>query len=603
MEIDLNLEEPQGEFTLLFEGTIDSTPETLRKVKGVFLAELEMPIDQIALILQNTPAPVLTSNDASDLAHPYRILKEAGSKVLIVNANGTSFNLDSLAEDATSIVFELEDPLSMDGDLDFIEQTKAPLPTYQLGDDLELSLDSLMEEAAAKVVDSRVEEEDLQRIPAYEFKLDLDLGEIETPTPKPELEPVKSAQTLPLPTELADNEFSLSLDDPEPAEIIVKAPKSIVVEKAFDSGLELDSLPEIETQDLELGTELTLGPGAEVVKKEVIKVEPSKDNDSATEPEDFMLIAEKSVEPVLTVAPEPVAIKAIVAAKPVAIKAEAKPVPPPPPPKAATQQESLSSTAEISVVPIRSKTRKKLPQGLETSILIVIGSAVLFAANWFYFNAPPATDIEAEKAAEHRALQIAQKKEIQQNKKERAQALEEEQNTALKVPITFQGAIEVSGYNLNLEVTISNKTPTKASFTINGTEPPELTNEQIARNEKREPWIRRAESAAFEFKNTSASGFIGTAASKIYVEYDGIAKRLVENAYLEGDFNPTADLLNLTLSLSSESNPSAVAPHWLISSAENQARFEFVQKFVLKKISTSQDLTISQDTTVKVQAE
>jgi hypothetical protein len=571
MEIDFNLEDSEDQYTLLYEGAVDATPETLRKIKGVFLAELEMPIEQIALILQNTPAEVISSSDASALEYPYRILKDAGSKVLIVSADGTPFNIDSLTEEDTSIVFELEDPLSMEGELDFIEQPKQDLPTYQLIEEPSLSLDSLMEEAAAVIADSRQEEEDQQRTSAGEFKLDIDLSDMPSPTPALDEGSIESAPVLEKSASSLDTGLSLTLEDEEPAERIIDTVQPVASAVVPVSGLVLDA-PD---------APVTIEPANEQAASDnefVIAAEPAP-----IKLESLAITEEKEPAPVATPAPAAAVAEAKAAVKPAAIKTEVKAIMSAKAQKAPVQQENPNTSAEISVVPVHSKRRKKLSQGQETGILIAIGSLVLCLANWFYFNAPPKVDVEAEKLAESRALQIAQKKELLQNKKERAQALAQEQNSLLTAPITFQGSIEAAGYSLNLEVIISNNTPTKASFTISGGAPLALTNEQIARNEKLAPWIRRAESTAFEFKSVSDGSFFGSTASKIYIDYDGRSTRLIENAYLDGIFTPESDKLDLTLSLGNDDKPSEAAPYWLVAAEGNDIKFEFAQKIVLTK--------------------
>ena len=573
MEIDFNLEDSEDKYTLLYEGAVDATPETLRKIKGVFLAELEMPIEQIALILQNTPAEVISSSDASALEHPYRILKEAGSKVLIVSADGTPFNIDSLTDEDTSIVFELEDSLSIEEELDFIDQPKQDLPTYQLIEEPSLSLDSLMEEAAAVIADSRQDEDELERASAGEFKLDIDLSDMPSPAPAPALEEasMENASVLEKSTSSLDTGFSLSLEVEEPAERITETAQPVASAVAPVSGLVLD----------EPDNAIAIEPAIEQVASDnelVIAAEPAP-----TKLESIAITEEKEPTPVATPVPTAAVVEAKTTAKPAAIKTEVKPILSAKAQKAPPQQEESNTSVEISVVPVHTKRLKKLSQGQETGILIAIGSAVLFLANWFYFNAPPLVDVEAEKLEESRALQVAQKKELIQNKKERAQALAQEQNSLLTAPITFTGLIEASGYSLNLEVIISNNTPSKASFTINGAAPLALTNEQIARNEKLAPWIRRAESTAFEFKSVSDGSFFGSAASKIYIDYDGRSTRLIKNAYLDGIFTPESDKLDLTLSLGNDDKPSEAAPYWLVAAEGNEIKFEFTQKIVLSK--------------------
>ncbi|RIL00010.1 MAG: hypothetical protein DCC75_14125 [Proteobacteria bacterium] len=75
-------------YSLMFEGPADEQPQTLQRIKSVFIADLDLPIPQVQQILSNTPALVKAADDKESLLSAYGLLKRAGAKVLIVARSG-----------------------------------------------------------------------------------------------------------------------------------------------------------------------------------------------------------------------------------------------------------------------------------------------------------------------------------------------------------------------------------------------------------------------------------------------------------------------------------------------------------------------------------
>lgn len=71
-------------FELIFEGPRDTSSETLRRLKGAFISELEMSVEETTRILESAPISILSSVSEGELQVCYTILKAAGGKVLIV---------------------------------------------------------------------------------------------------------------------------------------------------------------------------------------------------------------------------------------------------------------------------------------------------------------------------------------------------------------------------------------------------------------------------------------------------------------------------------------------------------------------------------------
>lgn len=72
----------------MFEGTKDSSADTLRQVKVIFLTELELPVERAQEILQNAPAAIRTGASADELEPFRKRLERAGAKVMIVSPAG-----------------------------------------------------------------------------------------------------------------------------------------------------------------------------------------------------------------------------------------------------------------------------------------------------------------------------------------------------------------------------------------------------------------------------------------------------------------------------------------------------------------------------------
>ena len=72
------------QFELVFDGPLDESPDTLRRLKGVFIAELEFTIDQTIQVLQKFPVTVKRSDSEQSLTKYFNALESAGAKVLLV---------------------------------------------------------------------------------------------------------------------------------------------------------------------------------------------------------------------------------------------------------------------------------------------------------------------------------------------------------------------------------------------------------------------------------------------------------------------------------------------------------------------------------------
>lgn len=93
----------QSRYALLFKGLKDDGSETLRRVKTVFVADLELPIPQIQEILSNPPATILEEDSKQKLSITLRKLKAAGALVEIVKPEEEAED-----DDEDEFAFELD---------------------------------------------------------------------------------------------------------------------------------------------------------------------------------------------------------------------------------------------------------------------------------------------------------------------------------------------------------------------------------------------------------------------------------------------------------------------------------------------------------------
>lgn len=72
------------QFELIFEGPGDSSPDTLRKLRAAFIAELEFSIDETIKALGAFPVTLKRADSAAGLDRFHAALQRAGAKVLVV---------------------------------------------------------------------------------------------------------------------------------------------------------------------------------------------------------------------------------------------------------------------------------------------------------------------------------------------------------------------------------------------------------------------------------------------------------------------------------------------------------------------------------------
>jgi hypothetical protein len=111
------------EFELVFKGPVDDSPDTLRKLKASFLADLEFEISDIQKVLENAPITILRSTNELEIKTICAKLKGAGAIVSILQPHGEG-DLDVSETEEDEFAFEI----ALD-DLDPSVAVRRPDPT------------------------------------------------------------------------------------------------------------------------------------------------------------------------------------------------------------------------------------------------------------------------------------------------------------------------------------------------------------------------------------------------------------------------------------------------------------------------------------------
>jgi hypothetical protein len=91
-----------SEFQLVFEGTVDDAPETLQRLKGVMIADLELSVPEVQAILSAAPSTVVAGTSEIELEAMKAVLQQAGARVYIVQPKAATTTSDQNESSAAS---------------------------------------------------------------------------------------------------------------------------------------------------------------------------------------------------------------------------------------------------------------------------------------------------------------------------------------------------------------------------------------------------------------------------------------------------------------------------------------------------------------------
>lgn len=244
-----------GQFELLFEGPADDSPPTLRRIKGVFVADLEFPANDVQRFLESAPICIKSASTQEELKKSYDLLSKAGARVLIVSKPAE--------EEKNSLDMELPAlELEFDSVLKAVPAEKVPLATEALSS-LDLSIDFGVEEnKAEEVKPPEPKKSKLDDFDPSSLSFNLSLVEPELPAAEVKQESIETNDSLDLSLRPIEEKKA---EEPQTEEL--------------DSGLELEVVTSQSStlfggneQNLEkVETTPEIKPKSEVVKVEAVK--------------------------------------------------------------------------------------------------------------------------------------------------------------------------------------------------------------------------------------------------------------------------------------------------------------------------------------------
>jgi hypothetical protein len=186
-------------FELIYEGSTDSSPETLRKIKATFIAELNLEIDEVMDILSHTPSVIFEAENEELLRNELFKLQQAGALVRILKkgsgiANNTSSTDIPIESKKPSTTLSNSNPSAMDVEHLYSEIEASEYTTEDLEED----------DMTGEVDEEQIPEED------SEFEFTFSFDEVEDKAP---LKVQKNQKVWAL--EIEDEEHCSQEDDNE----------------------------------------------------------------------------------------------------------------------------------------------------------------------------------------------------------------------------------------------------------------------------------------------------------------------------------------------------------------------------------------------------
>ena len=529
---------PQESYALVYEGEVDAKLETLQKIKGVFIADLDLSIPQVRDILAHRPATIKTSATKEDLLTAYEALSKAGAKVMIVQSGHSSA---STAQETTAALSSLTSALADDAEpydffCDHEPESFRELHAGEIAESMQgndgleilLSLDESHDARTAElakvhpapiVQQTRAEaaaaaEEDLIEIAdASEPFLSLD-------------SPVSGQQNTggeSQPSSLfSEEELSIQLDnsDSSPAALVEPAaqagkPIPVISSSLTIAPLELETQPasppnQDEIMDLLQDEPLSLTPVEEQHYDAAISDHPAKIDTQVLTFEPAPRSTLKTVEHTATTEEQPVK--------------DTVPAP-------LVENPDLHYSARP-----HGANRFHIPWDMVAPILI--GVMVLLGGNWYFFS--------SQKAAQSALRQAPRKPLLPTGIKAQAAPVKPPQISVLK------GAAVSDGVESKLEIQVEDNKASYASLTVTTPPPAELTPEEIVTNRRPVPWINKAIVEKAKLTQHANGNLTGEALARIYIEDAGKRERIPAKADLRGRYNPQTKGASLSFTINAQ---------------------------------------------------
>ena len=590
-------------YELIFEGPADDSPDTLRRLKGVFIADLNLSVEEVQSILQQTPATIFRSDDKNEVQRCLGALKSAGAKVLLVAPKSDTASAAAAEvptednSDGYVIEFNLNDPAP--------EEPKEP-KTYSL---------DLNPEDETEILDLTSPDLDLgETTPSTD---ELGLGD-KPVLPKQRNEPTQSPITKKSPNMLGSSplisapetveDFGFALDDEPTAAVAPIANSKATTTTPPPASLEQPVIPpEItakQTQttpaqlDESAGLDELLAIAEQNEEKQglfddlaIRELDEQKLVESAVKSsdDDFSLDLKPDAPSKVENRPTPPAASEKVSAPSAAASgsdpAPAPQVPPVAPPttpqvasavavnavapKPASQPErELGAVAADPSVKVEqnaasssdsqaASTSESTPASNRAVIIFAVAAVAIFIlGNWLYLYVFRSAEVTNEDL-----LQVLPKTTIEKHAA-KVEGATSGEDTTKKAAVASTDATTVTINDSGASRTIQAKfkiqagKPVSATLVLTTPQPPELTPEQIVHNDPAPLWLERLETDELSFESNETGRLSAHGPAKLYLTQAGNNSRAVAQLEIDALFDAEKGELTAAIVVYSGDAPS-----------------------------------------------
>jgi len=542
--------ETQNGYHLLFEGTRDDAPDTLRQIKIVFLADLDLSVEQTQQILASGPSVIRSAQGADDLEPLRKRLSSAGALVHIVAPNGsTEANASQLAAQGSALEFSIE------MDTTSFEPPKAerPAKVYELPMEdgpplLDLSDDS-NDDKLESLTETTPDTAELARV--NNELLDLSSGAIDVVDESQRIE--ISATPTATGASISDDPASalgLSFDEPasEQSSVIesVNAPHnqnpaaespmpqdfgSFAISEPEPDAAYSAVIPSVEEE----WSDADLAP-PELLQPHTPQIPASLSQPQAAPPPPQSKLSQEFEQPAAVQQSNESGLEEK-SAKIESLEAKSNPEQP------TTEDQLPTQNAEADPQTKRSKAKGSRNLGdllpLDVLLPVALSLAVLGVGNWWYFSGAPNSTTIVEQSATvapitGKVAAVGKTPSIPKAASSVSSIPPQHQHKT-KVR-TYQIASDVGNLHLQGELLTDGDRLFVKELRATVDDPPLPTTAEIVAKKPRAPVITKIEIQDVLFEPASPGFFVGTGIAKLYIDYRDNKSRLVTKTTLKAQF-------------------------------------------------------------------
>lgn len=561
-------------FELIFQGLADNSPEALVKLRGIFVADLDFPVEQARLIFESAPTVIRSAAKEEELQAISKKLQAAGAQVLIVRKVDLSQSEQEQSCEDSSETTEIEiipaveqiSEFSLNIDFDDIQKTidnTKPDTTY-IGEGGEENVYYLDLTEAKDISAIQAELETEEGLPekvtdhtaigegpdsdnALSFTLESSTPQDTAPTTTtdPETETTTDPEAAKPESEL---EFSLTLEPLDSTtkqndtsdnltEEVCKPAPTFDLEIKFDDPTAEESAPE-ENKDTEIIPVSTEQSNSQIA---LSNQEPSAPD---TQP---AVVFDSPPTPTNESLEKPAEKKSVT------------PTPSELPSEVKTVSESQNSDQPHSTT---SKTAVKKKGSFLSEYIVPagIGIVVLGLANWFYFSSQP----------DNTTLPTTASEQVQESKKEPKPIQKKKVKAAPKIkpmqtqPVKLSGKTETTDLQIKFDAVVIPIQQMVISLELITSEPPELTPEDIVHNRPRAPWIYSIPIIDWRLALSTTGEFAGEQPVRVYIERWNRRDRILATINLSGRYNATDKSITAKIWVKRDTDQYATNPPVLV---------------------------------------